>query len=100
MQNQAGPPEDRSEESRQRRSHFAELREDEHLLLLGGNHLGDIAQARPFAAVVFAPHAVSQPLRRVVADLLEAHQERQYQPLALDALGFLELRGQFFTACS
>ena len=42
------------------------------------------------------PTAVSQPLRRVVADLLEPHQERQHQALALNPLGFLKLLGQLF----
>ena len=54
----------------------------------------ELAQARPLAAVVLGPGAVAQPLRRVVADLLEAHEEGEHQPLALDALGVLELLGQ------
>ena len=31
----------------------------------------------------------------MVADLLESHQERQHDTLALDAFGFIELLGQF-----
>ena len=76
------------------RGHLAELREDEHLLLLGRDHLGDLAQPRPLAAVLFAPRAVAQPLRRMIADLLEAHQERQHHAFALHARRLRELFGQ------
>ena len=101
VQNQAGPPEDRAEESGQRRSHLAELGEDEHLLLLGRDHLGDLAQTGPLAAVVLAPRAVAQPLRRMIADLFEAHQERQHETLALNSWCCPRVASaSSFTACS
>ena len=83
MQDQAGPAKDRTKESRQRRGYLAELGEDEHFFLLRGNHLGDFPQACPFTAVRLAPGSVSQPVGRVVADLLEPHQKRQHQTFAL-----------------
>ena len=39
--------------------------------------------------------AIAQPLRGVVADLLEAHQEGQHHALALDAVGVFQRFGQF-----
>ena len=95
MQHEPGAPEDLAEKRRQRRGHLAELGEDQHLLLLGRDHLGDLAQPRPLAAVGLRPGAVAQPLRRMVADLLEAHQGRQHEALARDALRVFELLGQF-----
>ena len=53
-----------------------------------------LAQPRPLAAVVLGPGAVAEPLRRVVADLLEAHEKREHHASALDAFGVLELLGQ------
>src|SRR5271157_192431 len=86
VKDQSGTPEDRSEEPGKWRRYLPELCEDEHFFLLGGNNLGDIAQTNPFSTVLFAPCAVPQPLRWMIAYLLEPHQERQYQPLALDSL--------------
>ena len=76
MEDKAGAPKHRPQESRQRRRHFPELSEDEYLLLLGRDDLGDVAQAGPLATVFLGPGAVAQPLRRVVTDLFEPHQER------------------------
>ncbi len=90
MQHQAGAAENLAQEGGQRTGHLAKLGEDQHLLLLGGDHLGDFAQARPFAAVLLRPDVVAQPLRGMVADLLEPHQHRQHDALALDALGLLQ----------
>src|SRR3989442_1444174 len=78
----------------ERSGDLAELGEDEHFFLLRGNDFGDIAEAPPFSAVVFAPTTVSQPLRGVVANLLEPHQERQYQALSLYSLGIGKLFSQ------
>ena len=83
VQHQAGAAEHGAEERGERRGHLAELGEDQHLLLPGGDHLGDLAQARELAAVGFGPGAVAQPLRGMVADLLEAHEEGQHEPPAL-----------------
>ena len=76
VEDQAGAPKHRPKESRQRSGHLPELGEDEYLLLLGRDDLGDVAQAGPLAAVFLGPGAVAQPLRRVVTDLFEPHQER------------------------
>ena len=90
VQHQPGAAEDPAEECGQRRGHLAELGEHQHLLLPRGDHLGDLAQARQLAAVRLGPGAVAQPLRRMVADLLEPHQHRQHDALALDAVGLLQ----------
>src|SRR2546428_8343524 len=96
MQHQPGPPEYRFEKGRKRSGSFAKLREDERLLLPGSDHFGDLAQARQLAAVGFAPRASAKPMRWVIANLFEAHQERQNNPFALDSIGPIEFRSQFF----
>jgi hypothetical protein len=96
VQDQAVAAEDGGEESRQWRSNFAELGEDQHLFLFGANHFGDLAQACPLAAIGFALCAIAQPMGRVVADLPEAHEKRQYEAFALDARGIGELLGKIF----
>src|SRR5262249_35213984 len=70
------------EERRQRLGHLAELREHERLLLLGGDDLGDLAQALELAARLGVERAVAEPVRRMVADLLQAHEEREDHPAA------------------
>jgi hypothetical protein len=62
MQRQARPPEARKERG-ERVDHRAELGKDQHLLLAGGDHLGDLAQALTFAAILFLPRMIGQPLR-------------------------------------
>ena len=94
VQDEAGPAEHGAEERRQRRGHLPELGEDEHLLLPGGDHLGDLAQPRELAAVLLGPGAVAEPLRGMVADLLEPHQEGEHDAPALDAVGVVELVGE------
>src|SRR5437867_10272879 len=95
MEDEPGAAEHRPEERRDGSRHLSKLAEDEHLLLPGRDDLRDVPQARPLAAVYLGPRTVAKPLRRVVADLLEPHQERQDEALAPDALGELELRGHF-----
>ena len=58
-------------------------------------YLGDVAQTRELAAVLLRPRAVAEPLRGMVADLLEPHEQGQHDALALDAIGIFELAGQF-----
>ena len=94
MQNQPASAEDPTQMCRQGRCHLAELGEDQHLLLAGGDHLGDLAQAGPLAAVRLGPLAIVEPLRGVIADLLQAHQCRQHDALAPDAIGILQGFGQ------
>ena len=55
VQHEPGSAEHRAQKRRKRRGDFAELREDQHLLLLRGNDLGDLAQARELAAVALRP---------------------------------------------
>ena len=79
-----------AQKRRQRRRGFLELGEHQHLLLPRGHGLGDLTQARKLAAGLGRPGAVAQPLRGMVADLLQSHQEREHQALALHALGLLQ----------
>jgi len=62
--------------------------------LSGGNHLRDIAQARELAAVLLGPCAVTEPLRGMVADLLQPHEERQHDAPALHSIDVFEMVGQ------
>src|ERR1035437_2714044 len=71
MQGQARPPENATQEGGERIDDLAKLGEPQHLFLAGGDHLGDLAQARPFAAIFFAPGLIGEPLRGMVADLLQ-----------------------------
>ena len=91
MEHEAGTSEDRAEKRRQRSRYLAKLREDQNLLLPSGDHFGDVAQTRPLAAVGFAPGAVAQPLRGMIANLFEAHQKRKNQPLAANPYGRVKL---------
>src|SRR4051812_35530373 len=77
MQDEAGPPEYRAQERRQRRRCLLELGEDEGLLLSGCKDLRDVAQTRELAAVLLCPGAVAEPLRWMIADLLQPHQGGQ-----------------------
>ena len=90
MQCQAGPPENAREERGERVDHRAEPGKDQHLLLTGGDHLGDLAQALPFAAILFPPRIIGEPLRGMVADLLQPHQRGQHQSLAGNPIGIVE----------
>jgi hypothetical protein len=92
-----GPPEHALEEERQRLRRLAELGEDQHLLLLVGDDLAQLAQARELPALLGRPRAVPEPLGGMIADLLEAHEIRQDDPPALDAcraIEVLELLGE------
>src|SRR4051794_18984129 len=74
MEDEAGPAEHRAEECRQRRSCLLELGEDEGFLLPGGNDLRDVAQTRELAAVLLRPSPIAEPLRWMIADLLQPHE--------------------------
>src|SRR5215218_5938598 len=77
MQDEAGPPEDRAEECRQRRRCLPELSEDEGFLLPSGNDFRDVAQTRELAAVLLRPSPIAEPLRWMIADLLQPHEGGQ-----------------------
>ena len=94
VQDEAGPPEHRAQERRQRRGRLLELGEDERLLLPGGDHLGDVAQTRELAAVLLGPGAVAEPLRGMVADLLQPHEEGEHDAPALHSVDVFELAGE------
>ena len=89
-----GAAEHRAQERRQRRRRLLELGEDQRLLLPGGDLLGDIAQARELAAVLLGPGTVAEPLRGMIADLLQAHEQREHHAPALDAVDVFELVGE------
>ena len=90
MQNKARAPKDPAQKRSQRRGHFAELGEHQHLFLPRCHDLGNLPQAGQFAAVLLGPGLVVQPLRGMIADLLQPHQHGQDHALALNALGFFQ----------
>src|SRR6266545_6909786 len=94
VQNKAGAPEHGAEECRQRRGRLLKLGEDERLLLPGAKHLRDVAQARELAAILLGPCAVAEPLRGVIADLLQPHEEGEHDAPALDSIDAFELVGE------
>src|SRR5208282_6334037 len=80
MKDEPWPPERRREQPLQGRNDLLELGEHQKLFLAARDGLADFPKALEFAAVVFVIGAVAQPLRRMIANLLEAHQQRQHQP--------------------
>ena len=72
-----GRPNTAAEKLRQRLRRFAELREHQHLLLLRRDRLRRSRAAARACRCPLAPRAVAQPVRRMIADLLEAHEERR-----------------------
>ena len=77
MQHQALATQHALQKGLQRRRRLTELREYQKFFLTLGDDLRDLAQAGKLAALLGLPAAVAQPLRRMVADLLETHQERE-----------------------
>src|SRR5262245_2610906 len=90
----AGPAEHAAEECGKGRRRFLKLGEDQHLLLARSNLLGDLAQPGELAAVVLGPGPIAEPLRGMIADLLETHQESQHEPATLHAIDLLKLVGE------
>ena len=96
MQEESGASEHRRQKSGERLRDFAELRKDEDLFLPGLDGLDDLAQALEFPAVAFGPLSVAEPLRWMIADLLEAHQKREDHAASLDAfINLFQASGQF-----
>ena len=89
-----GRPKTAPRKRSQRCGHFAELREDEHFVLSRRNDLRDLSQSGELAAVGLAPRSIAQPVRGVIADLLEAHQRREHDAATFHPLGSLELGRQ------
>ena len=58
--------------------------------------LRDVAQTRELAAVLLSPRAVAEPLRWMVADLLQPHEKGQDDAPALHSIDVFELAGQLF----
>src|SRR5207247_2234552 len=90
VQDEARAAEERSKERRKRCGHLAELREDEHFLLLRGDDLRYLAQSGQLAAVGLTPRSIAEPLRRMIADLLEAHQRCEHDAPTLHPVSSLQ----------
>ena len=89
-------PKDYCAESAKRFSHFAELGEDQGLLLPPRISSQISARPRELSPLFFrVKPAVAQQLRGVVALMLEAHQIRENQSAAADAFQSFERCGQF-----
>ena len=86
MEHEPGTAEQARQERGQRLGGLPELREHEHLLLLRRHRLDDLAQPRELAAARLVPRTLAQPVRGVIADLLEAHQIGEHQAAPLDTL--------------
>src|SRR5262245_23836530 len=90
-QHDARPAEHATEECGKWCRRLLKLGEDQHLLLARSDLLGDCAQAGELAAVVLGPAPIAEPLRGMIADLLETHQEGQHEPATLHAINLLKL---------
>src|SRR5262249_44745893 len=93
-QHDAGPAEHAAEERGKWHRRLLKLGEDQHLLLARSDLLSDLAQAGELAAVVLGPGPVAEPLRGMIADLLETHQESQHESATLHAIDLLKLVGE------
>src|SRR3989337_2574046 len=89
-----GRAESRAKKGRHWGCDLAELGEDQQLLLLCRDDFRDLAQACQLSAVTLSPRAIAKPLRWVIADLLEAHQECQHHAFARDPVGRSQLSSQ------
>ena len=78
--------------SRQRVGDFAVLGENQDLLLARGNLLAQLSQPVELAAFRGRIGPISEPLRRVVADLFEPGEKRQNNTAALDPLHLRRLQ--------
>ena len=94
VQNETRPTEHGAQESRQRRCHLLELGEDQHLLLPCRDFFRDFPQARELAAVRLGPCVVAQPLRGMIANLFQPHQQRKHDAATLDSIRLFELTGK------
>src|SRR5215472_10239511 len=91
MEHEARLPEHRSQERRKRSRRFLELAEDEDFLLPCSDDLREVAQTCELAAVTFGPYTLAEPLRRMVADLLQSHEECEHQSPAFHSIDLLKL---------
>ncbi len=86
VEHEAGPPEDPAEVPRQGLGHLAELGEHQHLLLAQRELLAQLGQAGELAALLGREAPVAEPLRGMVADLLEPQQGGEDRAAPLDAV--------------
>ncbi len=86
VQDRAAAVENARQELRERLGHLAELGEDEHFFLARGDLLGDLSE--PLELAAFSGDVVpgTNPLGRMVADLLEAHEKGQDRAAPLNAV--------------
>ncbi len=85
VQHESRPAEGLFEEAGQWPGHFAKLREHDQLVLARRDRLAQLSETHELAAVAGLVLAVSEPLRGMIADLLEAHQEGQHDAASFDA---------------
>src|SRR5262245_52588306 len=90
-QHDTWPAEHTGEECGKWRRRLLKLGEDQHLLLALSDLLGDLAQAGELAAVVLGPSPIAKPLRGMIADLLETHEEGQHESATPHAIDLLKL---------
>ncbi|MPN40804.1 hypothetical protein SDC9_188343 [bioreactor metagenome] len=75
----------------QRFGHFAELRENQEFFLPRRDGLHQFGQTQKFSGIFRRKITIAQILRRMVANLFEAHQIRQNNAAPFDALdGFVQ----------
>src|SRR5512145_3029586 len=67
-------------------AHLAELREDERLVARGHGFFEHLGRARELARALRERATLTEVLRRVVADLLGEHEEREHTPATLDTV--------------
>ena len=91
MQHKTGPTKYSGEKLRQRTTHRLKLREHQQLLLAFTDRLADRAKAQELTALGRIESVLIKKLIRVITELFQSHQHRQHQPLALDAIGVLQL---------
>jgi hypothetical protein len=95
VQNQPRATENESQKIGQRCRNCPELREDQRLLLAFRKFLADFPQSLEFATVLRVIAVVAGPLRRMIADLLQAHEKCEHNPTPLDSVSLLNGGGQF-----
>ena len=81
----------RRKKLRQRFAHRLKLSEHQHLFLTIADRFTDIAKTQKFAALGRIECFLIQKLIGMIAQLLQPHEHRQYQPPTLNAVRFRKL---------